>query len=90
MATAFVSIACCATTAPLNPAYKQDEFAFYLSDLGAKALVVEKGSDSPAVKAARGLGIQILELCIDASDAAGTFSLQPADSAGYSCVRPAG
>ena len=43
MATAFVSIACGATTAPLNPAYKQDEFDFYLSDLNARALVVEQG-----------------------------------------------
>ena len=80
MATAFVSIACCATTAPLNPAYKQDEFDFYLSDLGTKALVVEQGSESPAVTAARAQGIRVIELSIDENDAAGTFSLQPADS----------
>ena len=41
MATAFVSIASCATTAPLNPAYTKDEFDFYFVDLGAKALVGE-------------------------------------------------
>ena len=81
MATAFVSIACCATTAPLNPAYKNDEFDFYLSDLGAKALVVEQGSDSPAIAAARGRDICILELCIEANEPVGTFSLQPADTA---------
>ena len=40
MATAFVAIACGATTAPLNPAYRADELDFYLTDLGAKALVV--------------------------------------------------
>jgi acyl-CoA synthetase (AMP-forming)/AMP-acid ligase II len=80
MATAFVSIACCATTAPLNPAYKQDEFDFYLSDLGAKALLVEKGSASPAVAAAHGRGILILELCVDTSEPVGTFSLKPADA----------
>ena len=79
MATAFVSIACCATTAPLNPAYKQDEFEFYLSDLGAKALVAEQGSDSPAVSAARALGIQVFELFVNASDPVGTFTLKPAD-----------
>ena len=28
MAAAFISVAQCATTAPLNPAYKEDEFAF--------------------------------------------------------------
>ena len=80
MATAFVSIACCATTAPLNPAYKQDEFDFYLADLAAKALVVEQGSDSPAVAAARADNIRILDLCIDPAGPVGTFSLKPRDS----------
>ena len=36
MAAAFVAIACGATTAPLNPAYKADEFDFYLADLNAR------------------------------------------------------
>ena len=36
MASAFVAISAGATTAPLNPAYKDDEFEFYLSDLCAK------------------------------------------------------
>ena len=81
MATAFVSMACCATTAPLNPAYKQDEFDFYLADLGAKALVVEQGSDTPAVAAARAGNIRILDLCIDPASPAGTFSLKSRDTA---------
>ena len=33
MAAAFLAIACGATTAPLNTAYRREEFAFYLSDL---------------------------------------------------------
>ena len=37
MAAAFIAIACGATTAPLNPAYRAEEFDFYLSDLNAKA-----------------------------------------------------
>lgn len=81
MATAFVCIACCATTAPLNPAYTHDEFDFYLSDLGATALVTEKGSDSAAVAAAGAKGIRLLELCIDEDQPAGTFSLEPAGDA---------
>jgi acyl-CoA synthetase (AMP-forming)/AMP-acid ligase II len=76
MATAFVSIACGATTAPLNPAYKHDEFDFYLSDLDARALVVEKGSESAAVEAARQQNIQILYLCVDEEAPAGAFSLE--------------
>jgi acyl-CoA synthetase (AMP-forming)/AMP-acid ligase II len=71
MATAFVAIACAATTAPLNPAYREEEFEFYLSDLNAKALVVEQGSPSPAVSAARKLGVPLLEII--PGSAAGAF-----------------
>jgi len=87
MASAFVVIACGATTAPLNPAYKLDEFAFYLNDLGAKALVVAQGSESPAVNAATGRNIRVLDLCIDRAAPSGTFSLKPRESA--EAVRPA-
>lgn len=76
MATAFVSVACGATTAPLNPAYKRDEFDFYLADLGAKALLVEEGSDGAAVEAALASNIHILDLCIDPAAPVGTFSLR--------------
>ena len=44
MASAFVAVAAGTTSAPLNPAYRADEFEFYLSDLKAKALIVERGS----------------------------------------------
>jgi len=54
MATAFVSIASGATSAPLNPAYRTDEFEFYMNDLNTRALVVEEGSSSPAIEAAPG------------------------------------
>ena len=37
-----------AIAAPLNPAYKADEFTFYLTDLKAKALVVLAGMETPA------------------------------------------
>ena len=83
MATAFVSIACAATTAPLNPAYRQDEFAFYLEDIRAKVLIVEQGSPSPAVAAARGLDIPVIE--IDApggSTPAGAFEFIGGDGDG--------
>ena len=62
MATAFIAISSGATSAPLNPAYRTDEFEFYMSDLGAKALVVEQGSASPAIEAAKKLGIVVLTL----------------------------
>ena len=75
MASAFVSVAAGASTAPLNPAYKQGEFDFYLSDLKAGTLIVEEGSESPAVQAADRLGVPILELRVHDGGPAGTFEL---------------
>src|SRR5687767_7246917 len=40
MAVTFLAVAAAATSAPLNPAYRAAEFDFYLSDLGAKALLI--------------------------------------------------
>jgi acyl-CoA synthetase (AMP-forming)/AMP-acid ligase II len=74
-AAAFLSIASGATTAPLNPAYTRDEFEFYLSDLGAKLLVVHEGADTPALGAAERLSIPVATLNFDASDPAGVFQL---------------
>jgi len=75
MATAFYTVAQVATTAPLNPAYKEDEYAFYLEDLNAKALIVAAGDDGPAIAAAKTCGIAVLRLSFDASGPAGVFSL---------------
>jgi acyl-CoA synthetase (AMP-forming)/AMP-acid ligase II len=61
MAASFVCIGAGATTAPLNPSYRAEEFEFYLADLRAKALVVEAGSDSPARGVAKKLAIPIIE-----------------------------
>jgi acyl-CoA synthetase (AMP-forming)/AMP-acid ligase II len=79
MATAFLSVASACVSAPLNPAYVDDEFEFYLSDLQAKALIVQAGSDSPAVEVARKQGVPIVELVTDPSTPAGTFSLRGPD-----------
>jgi|TARA_B110000971_G_scaffold56743_1_gene57782 acyl-CoA synthetase (AMP-forming)/AMP-acid ligase II len=75
MATAFVTISGASTTAPLNPAYRQEEFEFYLSDLKAKALVVEANSESPSVAAAQKLDIPLITLVTDSRRDAGDFDL---------------
>ncbi|PQO22289.1 AMP-dependent synthetase [Rhodobacteraceae bacterium WD3A24] len=75
MATAFITIAQAAVTAPLNPGYREDEYAFYLEDLGAKALVVEEGYDGPALAAARRFGLDVLRLRGAPDAPAGQFSL---------------
>jgi acyl-CoA synthetase (AMP-forming)/AMP-acid ligase II len=82
MAAAFIAIAQAAVTAPLNPGYRKDEFAFYLDDLKAKAIVVAAGEDGPAVEAAQACGIIILRLETSADLPAGQFALRgPAGTA---------
>src|SRR5271163_3117289 len=71
MAAAFLGVASGATSAPLNPTYRADEFEFYMRDLGAKALVVEAGSTSPALAAADKLGMSVLTLTPVAGAGAG-------------------
>ena len=76
MAASFLAVACGTTSAPLNPAYRADEFEFYLSDLKAKALIVEKGSDTPAIEVAKKLGVTLLELVPTPAQGAGSFTLE--------------
>jgi len=73
MAAAFVTIAQSATTAPLNPAYKEDEFAFYLEDLKARAIIVEAGYTGPARAAAERFEMTVIELT--PTEPAGNFTL---------------
>ena len=73
MASAFVCMSPWCATAPLNPAYKRDEFEFYLNDLDTKLLIVEAGSSSPVVDVAHKLGIRVVEL--QDKEHAGAFSL---------------
>ena len=77
MAACFLGAACGVTTAPLNPAYRADEFEFYLSDLQARLLVVEHDSGSPAIEVAQRLGVRIVDL--HPGEAAGDFTLRARD-----------
>ena len=76
MAACFFCCAQAVATAPLNPAYRADEFEFYLADLQPKALIVEAGSSSPAVAVAAKQGIPCLELHVPPDAPAGLFELQ--------------
>jgi acyl-CoA synthetase (AMP-forming)/AMP-acid ligase II len=80
MASAFVAVAACATAAPLNPAYKAEEFEFYISDLSAKAVVVLDGDKSPVIEAAARLGVPLIPLTPLADGPAGAFTLAPSGS----------
>src|SRR5262249_27918942 len=80
MATAFLAIGAGAATAPLNPAYREDEFDFYLSDLEPRALVLAAGLESPARAVAARRGIPVIELAPQADGPAGSFRLQAASA----------
>lgn len=75
MAAAFITIAQAACTAPLNPAYREDEFAFYLEDLKAKAIVLAEDYDGPALAAAERFGLIVVRLRVAPGAAAGAFTL---------------
>ena len=87
MAACFAACACGVASAPLNPGYRSDEFEFYLSDLHAKALIVEQGSASPAVAVAEKLGVQVLDLVALADQGAGSFVLQPRQAGSRSAAQ---
>ncbi|MEZ5649722.1 MAG: acyl--CoA ligase [Burkholderiaceae bacterium] len=89
MAAAFMTIAQFATTAPLNPAYREDEYSFYLTDLDARALIVADGDDGPAVAAARAHGIPLLRLAANPDGPAGDFTLEAAAAPLAGEARPA-
>jgi acyl-CoA synthetase (AMP-forming)/AMP-acid ligase II len=75
MAAAFLCVAAGATTAPLNPAYRQEEFEFYIADLKSKAVIVQTGDDTPARAAAAKLGVPLIELEPQRANGAGAYKL---------------
>lgn len=81
MAAAFLAVTACATSAPLNPAYRASEFDFYLSDLKASAVLVAAGLDSPVRAVARNRNIPVIELSPVPEAEAGIFTLACRDRA---------
>ncbi len=75
-ATTFLSVCAGATAAPLNPAYRADEYEFYLSDLRAKLLIVAQGKDSPSIDVAAKLGVPVARLVASPEKGAGSFTLE--------------
>src|SRR5712692_10371780 len=62
----FLAASMVATACPLNPAYKEDEFRFYLEDVGARFLIVAPG-EAEAARRAIPAGAKIIEASIDGS-----------------------
>ena len=87
MLTAFLTVACGATAAPLNPAFSAGEFDSALQDLRIGAVIVQASTESPVREVAENRGIPILELSFDTKDPAGIFSLTGARPAASSSIR---
>jgi acyl-CoA synthetase (AMP-forming)/AMP-acid ligase II len=62
----FLAAATAGTAAPLNPAYKEEEFRFYLEDTQAMAVVVPPGRGE-AARRARPEGCLLIEASLDSS-----------------------
>jgi acyl-CoA synthetase (AMP-forming)/AMP-acid ligase II len=62
--------------APLNPAYRKEELAFYLEDLDVSALLIAGALESPAREVAHSRGIPILELHELLDQPAGCFAIE--------------
>ena len=60
----FLAAATAGTAAPLNPAYKEEEFRFYLEDTEAKALIVRPGA-AEAARRALPAGAALIECDVD-------------------------
>jgi len=76
----FLAAAACGTACPLNPAYKEDEFRFYLEDTGARALLVPPGGGEEARRAA-GDGVVVIEAAIEPGGAITMTSIRRRSSA---------
>ena len=68
----FLAAGVAGTAAPLNPAYKEDEFRFFLEDTAAKVLILPPDGADEARRAAIDRGVPILTIDMDST---GTVSL---------------
>jgi acyl-CoA synthetase (AMP-forming)/AMP-acid ligase II len=81
----FLAAAVAGTAAPLNPAYRYDEFCFYFEDTGARLLVVPPEGAEEARRAAAGK----IPLAVADLDAAGDVRITaPGGSASASSPQP--
>ncbi len=75
LAVAFLAGAAAAASAPLNPAYREEELAFYLDDLRPKGLMLAAGQESAAATVAERLGIPILRVSRRLDGVAGSIEI---------------
>jgi acyl-CoA synthetase (AMP-forming)/AMP-acid ligase II len=69
MVVSFFAACIAGAAAPLNPAYRHDEFSFYLGDTDAKVLICPDHGGEEASRAAMDCGIPVLTAVTDAHGA---------------------
>ena len=80
-ATAFLALASFGACAPLNPAYREEEYRFYLSDLRPDAVILQAERDHPVLAAAAALEIPVLRIEALPGEPAGVFRITGGPSA---------
>jgi oxalate---CoA ligase len=63
LALTLLACASGASAAPLNPAYREEEFRFHLADLGVRAVVMPGSGDPAGSQAAQASGVPVLRWC---------------------------
>ena len=83
----FLAAATAGTAAPLNPAYRHDEFCFYLEDTSARVLLCPENGGDEARQAAKERGIPVLSVAMD--DGGGVYLANEETKQGTSASSPA-
>lgn len=81
MACAFLGVAACAVSAPLNPACQEGEFRLQLESLRARRVIVPRGERGPIAAVARDLGLGVFEIDADPASPAGRLRIEAAPRA---------
>lgn len=79
-ALAFLGVTRLCAAAPLNPAYSEKDFTFYLQDLKPAALLLPVGWASPAEQVAESLSIPVLRLELPDTAAPDHFGIAGSDT----------
>src|SRR5262249_50617973 len=71
----FLAASVAGTAAPLNPAYRQEEFAFYMEDTGAKVLILPtEGGEAARLAAGDNIPVFTADMGADGNVVLSTFS----------------
>ena len=74
VAASFLAIAAATSAAPLNPAYRREEFESYLADLRPRAVLTSADAGGAVHEAATSLDVPVLH--VNPSDGAGLFDIE--------------